>query len=236
MSRGSSSNTSRAYWELRAEQVMDRVFQGGPANPAVVSPPNLEPIEVQVQDSKAPATLARLKPQWLALGALLLIGVGTTAGLWGAWQSSQRDLRQERNLRLLEGIRKLGTPGSQSQEPALSAIGSATLPPPPEEAWIEQLPPLSVPLHGTLPAQSAPPVSPTTAGASEGSDQPVLLGVVQIPGKPGSAIFQIGSSSSNALVGESIGSSGWKLISAQGDTAVIERGGQRRRVNISSGL
>jgi hypothetical protein len=79
-------------------------------------------------------------------------------------------------------------------------------------------------------------VSPTTAGASEGSDQPVLLGVVQIPGKPGSAIFQIGSSSSNALVGESIGSSGWKLISAQGDTAVIERGGQRRRVNISSGL
>jgi hypothetical protein len=57
-----------------------------------------------------------------------------------------------------------------------------------------------------------------------------------MPGKPGSAIFQIGSSSSNALVGESIGSSGWKLISAQGDTAVIERGGQRRRVNISSGL
>ena len=65
---------------------------------------------------------------------------------------------------------------------------------------------------------------------------PELLGVVQIPGKPGSAIFQVGSSSSNALVGEMIGSSGWRLVSTSGDSALIERGGVSRRVSISSGF
>ncbi len=230
MSRPRLSNTSRAYWELRAEQVMDRVFQGG--QPA--RDPGIDPIEVRVQES--PQQLKPLprspKPWSLALGAMLLVGLGSSIGLWGAWQSAQRDLRQERNLRLVEGIRNL-TDHASSDKP-----DSATPPVPPDEAWIEQLPPLSVPLHGTLPAQTSAPLAAPLAGSSqpEGSDMPVLLGVVQIPGKPGSAIFQIGSSSTNALVGESIGSSGWRLISAQADAAVIERAGQRRRVNISSGL
>lgn len=216
------SNTSRAYWDLRAEQVMDRVFHGSrPAEPV-----GIDPIEVRVHEPsrhfKPPATTT---PWWLAIGALLLVGLGSSAGLWGAWQSSQRDLRQERNLRLLEGIRNLGD--TASSEPS----DSSTPPVPSDEAWIEQLPPLSVPLHGTLPAQAAAPIV-----APAQPELPVLLGVVQIPGKPGSAIFQIGNSSTNALVGESIGSSGWRLVSAQSDAAWIERGGERRRVNISSGL
>jgi hypothetical protein len=37
-------------------------------------------------------------------------------------------------------------------------------------------------------------------------------------------------------VGESIGSSGWRLRSASGDTAVIEKGGEQRRISISSGF
>ena len=226
MSRPRLSNTSRAYWELRAEQVMDRVFQGG--QPA--RDPGIDPIEVRVQES--PQQLKPLprspKPWSLALGAMLLVGLGSSVGLWGAWQSAQRDLRQERNLRLVEGIRNLADQTS-SDKP-----DSATPPVPPDEAWIEQLPPLSVPLHGTLPAQAAAPIA--APAQPEGPELPVLLGVVQIPGKPGSAIFQIGNSSTNALVGESIGSSGWRLVSAQSDAALIERGGQRRRVNISSGL
>jgi hypothetical protein len=59
--------------------------------------------------------------------------------------------------------------------------------------------------------------------------------VVQAPGHSGAAIFQIGNSSTSAAVGESIGSSGWRLRSANGDSAVIERGGEQRRVSISSG-
>jgi len=232
LSRPRSSNTSRAYWELRAEQVMDRVFQGNRPSSEPRPEAGLDPIEVRVHEASQPLKALSPRPWQLALGGILLAGLGSSAGLWGAWQSAQRDLRQERNLRLLEGIRSLGdSPGKESADPS-------TPPAPPDEAWIEQLPPLSVPLHGTLPAQTSAPLAAPLAGPGqpEGSDMPVLLGVVQIPGKPGSAIFQIGSSSTNALVGESIGSSGWRLISAQADAAVIERAGQRRRVNISSGL
>jgi type II secretory pathway component PulC len=64
---------------------------------------------------------------------------------------------------------------------------------------------------------------------------PELLGVVGAPGKAGSAIFQMGGSSSNVGVGESIGSSGWRLRSAEGDSVLIERSGVVRRISIGSG-
>ena len=69
-----------------------------------------------------------------------------------------------------------------------------------------------------------------------GGNAPQLVGVVQVPGQSGSAIFQLGGSSTSAAVGESIGSSGWRLRSASGDTAVIEKGGEQRRISISSGF
>ena len=58
----------------------------------------------------------------------------------------------------------------------------------------------------------------------------------QVAGRPGSAIFQLGSSSTNALVGELIGSSGWRLVATATDSAVIERGGVQRRIAISNGF
>jgi hypothetical protein len=98
-----------------------------------------------------------------------------------------------------------------------------------------------VPVNGTLnapppPATASAASSSGAAAASGGGSLPELLGVVQIPGKPGSAIFQVGGSSTNALVGEGIGSSGWRLQSASGDSAVIERAGVTRRISISSGF
>ena len=63
-------------------------------------------------------------------------------------------------------------------------------------------------------------------------NSPLLLGVVQVPGQSGSAIFKNGGSSISAAVGERIGSSGWRLQSASGDSAVIERHGISRRVTI----
>jgi hypothetical protein len=74
------------------------------------------------------------------------------------------------------------------------------------------------------------------AGVATATPIPELLGVVQIPGKPGSAIFQVGGSSANAMTGEAIGGSGWRLVSTAGDSAVIERAGVSRRVSISSGF
>jgi len=219
-----STNTSRAYWELKAEQVMDRVF-----HPDSTPAPELqETIEVDVREatptqaSSAAATsiTERLRSKQWVVAAVLLCSLGASVGLWQGWSTAQRQLRLERNARLLSDLRNL----SPSDEPT----PSASLPTPPvEEAWIAQLPP--------LPAVPAT-LEPATSSAQPQPALPELVGVVQIPGQRGSAIFQQGASSSNALVGEQIGSSGWRLVAIQSDGAVIERNGMRRRVSIGAGL
>jgi len=146
---------------------------------------------------------------------------------------------------------------------AVGAGGDGELPPPPPgEPWMEELATLpassapaadvlKVPINSRLtsPAPAATG-SASTAGVSAssgagnsgggnsggGGNTPQLVGVVQVPGQSGSAIFQLGGSSTSAAVGESIGSSGWRLRSASGDTAVIEKGGEQRRISISSGF
>ena len=113
-------------------------------------------------------------------------------------------------------------------------------PPPPQEAWIEQL--------GELPKpqRSAPllrvPVSPKLAAAAAPVRRspppgplPLLVGVVGAPGKVGSAIFQMGGSTSTVSVGEAIGNSGWRLRSTDGDSVQIEHEGDVRRIAIGSG-
>ena len=210
-----SINTSTAYWELKAEQVMDRVFQPASAQQADLN----DAIEVDVRETAATEAnrtrpILRLQSrQWLLAG-LILCALGSGLSLYQGWSSAQRQLRLERNARLLSDLRNL-TP---NKEPATSEV---LPPPPPEEAWITQLPPLSA-----LPSESAAPAEAL----------PELVGVVQIPGQRGSAIFQQGKSSSNALIGEQIGSSGWRLVSIQSDGAVLERSGVRRRVSIGSGF
>jgi hypothetical protein len=266
VSTSRSTNNSRAYWELKAEQVMDRVFgsagvlEASPQRTARPQPqppaqePIQEPIEVVVRETapvvRRPWRIGDVDvPPHLAFtmtAVVALMTFGVVANLWHGWNEARQDLRQERNLRLLEGVRNLG--GSavdhQPSNATTTTNGDGLPPPPPNEPWIEELgqlearssgavAPLQVPVNGTLLAP-APPAS-LAATPAEGST-PELLGVVQIPGKPGSAIFQIGGSSTNALVGENIGSSGWRLIATSGDSAVIERGGVSRRVSIGSGF
>ena len=272
------ANGSRAYWELRAEQVMDRVFAGetGTSTSATAhsSGRDDDTIEVEVRESPpmappAPAPVRRVWPHLpltslklprprltlILAGSLACLSVGTSIGLWSGWNEARQDLRQERNLRLLEGIRSLGSDAPAADGAAgkgAAAAGAGLPPPPPSEPWIQELgqlengaaggaPPLQVPLSGTLqspaPAASASAPAAAAAAASPAAGAvPELLGVVQIPGKAGSAIFQVGGSSANALVGESIGSSGWRLVSTAGDSAVISRDGVSRRVSISSGF
>ncbi len=258
LSASRPTNTSRAYWELKAEQVMDRVFENAgrssgaplhsqrsaPTQPQPPSSAEQEPIEVEVRETH---WLRRLKPWQLAIAGLASVGLLGGLGLWHGWSEARNDLRQERNLRLLEGIRSLESAPTITATGAANPAGDGLPPPPPSEPWIEELAqleggsptavaPLQVPLNGTLQAPAPPATASAPAPASSGSGTPELLGVVQIPGKPGSAIFQLGGSSTNALVGEMIGGSGWKLVSTSGDSAVIERGGASRRVSISSGF
>lgn len=344
------SSTSRTYWELRAEQVMDRVFQGALAAPAPAAerPPAVrtpsatvsgaagaatgvaaavaragEPaIEVEVRDERpfgsrffggarlfpidwpAPTwaqDVRRWKPQLpslsldvqllaAVLGLLALFTAGSSVLLWRGWNQARLDLRQERNLQLLERLRSIGfgnavasapaapllDPAGQAKTLTLGATGVSTLPPPPpEETWMQQLEPLQggvsaggggggggsaaaprssnvlrVPFSRNLTNPGPPPpVSAASAGGSfsrsdgdgssgggGGGAGPELVGVVQVPGRSGSAIFQMGNSSTSVGVGEMIGSSGWRLRSASGDSAVIEKGSTQRMVSISGGF
>lgn len=291
--------TSRAYWELRAEQVLNRVFapeapidvditggdgDGSAPQPAsaLISPPGASTARTAAAPSATPrprptqAGSATRAPWWRSLQrqpTLLMAGLGlamtlmtgtTLVGL-ALWQRGQQAIRQERNLLLVERLRALGpaqtaTEGAAAAPTASTAATTATAgngepPPPPSEAWMEEL--------ATLPASSAPPAnvlpvpmngqvsSPapaasgggggggaasTGAGPAASGELPQLVGVVQVPGRPGSAIFQVGGSSTSAASGETIGSSGWRLRSASGDSAVIESNGVQRRLSISSGL
>jgi hypothetical protein len=233
---------------------MDRVFSRLDQTPTARPPAPVSEIavlDVEVRDGVhrlTPRGLGdRLKRRRWALaggcGLGLLLG-GSLLLSWHGWQQAAQDLREERTLRMLEGLRTLGPPSSTNRDPAAA---SALPPPPPSEPWIEELnqlsggtsanaaAPLRVPLHGTLNAPLPAPTVGATGGGG-GDDIPQLLGVVQIPGRPGSAILQLGGSSSNALVGERIGNSGWRLVSTAADSVVIERGGLSRRLSLSGGF
>lgn len=240
--------TARAYWELKAEQVMNRVFSPEPSI-------ELEVIEEAKVTTPPPATAPLGRAPGLGLMAALL--AGTTAATVGVWSHHQQALQQERNLLLVERIRTLAAApegaAANATAPATAAgsggAGSDLPPPPPDEPWMQELAALpsssapqarvlQVPMSSSVQA-AAPAALPSGgggSGSSGGGSPPTLVGVIQIPGRSGSAIFDVSGSSTSAAVGESIGSSGWRLRSASGDSAVIERGGEQRRVSISSGF
>ena len=247
-----------AYWELRAEQVLNRVFEPE------------KPIEVEFCDSPRQAPLQAVEPTLvinplpshrakpglllaLTTGAVV-VATGAALVVLGLWNQSQQAIQQERNMLLIERLRNMSqaaaqatadatAEGDQSSATAAGAAQGGDLqPPPPGEAWVEELaalPATGAPLAGVLRVPVNGRITspaPEASGSSGGRSAPQLVGVVQVPGQGGSAIFQIGGSSTSAAVGESIGASGWRLRSAGGDSAVIEKGGEQLRVSISSGF
>jgi len=209
----------------------------------------------------------RLDDRLLLIGALCGVCLVSLVGsllYFRFWNRLQLNLAQERNLLLVERLRSLGpanpspVSGPEPAAPLLpapaapSAAGAEGLPPPPpQEAWIEQLsslpapsptPPrvLTVPVSPNLAAPSAPsgrtPARmPSSAPARAAEPLPQLVGVVAGAGRAPSAIFLVGGSSMSVGTGELIGSTGWRLRSAEGETALLERGGDLRQVSIASG-
>lgn len=136
-------------------------------------------------------------------------------------------------------------------QPASSST-SEPPPPPPDEPWIEDLErlpgggdagraatPLRVPLRSSLartaPVATVPRLSRATPPPPSTVPLPQLVGVVGAPGRAGSAIFQTGGSSTNVSVGETIAGTPWRLRAADGDTVLIERPGELRRLSIGNG-
>ena len=203
-----------------------------------------------------------------AFAAAGLVSASSSLLALSQWNRFQDSLRQERSLLLVERLRNFGPAAQAPATPPAPALAPPTgltaqagapqtamqaqaysqgarpadndlPPPPPQEAWIEQL--------GELPQRSAPilrvPVSPKLAAAAAAPVRrspppgplPLLVGVVGAPGKVGSAIFQMGGSTSTVSVGETIGNSGWRLRSTDGDSVLIEHDGDLRRIAIGSG-
>ena len=119
MANPPSVPTSRAFWDLKAEQVMDRVFAKG-ANRTSVALLDHTPIDVVVSEAppRAPAppppsrATSTAIPLWqrswlLILAALAMVGLTSSLLLWRNWQVANRALDQERNLKLLERLRDL---------------------------------------------------------------------------------------------------------------------------------
>ncbi|MEB3332166.1 MAG: hypothetical protein VKI83_06710 [Synechococcaceae cyanobacterium] len=293
-SRGIPS--SRAYWELKADQMMNRIFdpegpidlEASAPDPAVPTQPSTAATESAVAVASGPscrpaslwpaAAASRRRPRAVtpptsapgpirtvralgrerravllsALGGIGLASLITSLLYVNHANQVQLSLRQERNLLLVERLRSLG-PASPAAAPAPQAAmaltaGAEELPPPPDEPWAEQLSqlprgeagrpaPLRVsPLPAVVNAPSGRVEPDAGSAAAASASMPQLVGVVGAPGKLGSAIFQVGGSSSSVSAGETIGGSGWRLRSADGDTALIERGGEVRRVAISGGF
>jgi hypothetical protein len=254
--------SSRAYWELKAEQVMNRVFAPEPSIDLEIIETSPAPLPANLPmaqgPSVAPDTAARDPHLGLAagLGALVVGLVGASAAGWGLWIQHQQALQQERNLLLIERLRMLGaaespSPGSTNLTEPVSAHGAATdlPPPPPDEPWMQEL--ATLPSHAGPPARvlqvpasqsigAAAPPAQGHAGNGRGTGEttalPQLVGVIQTPGQPSTAIFQINGISTSAGIGERIGSSGWLLRSASGETAILERGGLQQRVQIQGGV
>ncbi len=223
--------------------------------------------------SVVPAATRRRQDQSVVLlavlGGVCMVSAASSVLYLSHWNQTQQSLRQERNLLLVERLRNLGPANPPPVAPAAPVLGYPApvslqppvalpapqggddLPPPPTEAWIEELsslptperpapPILSVPVSPRLAAAARPAAFPARPPASApdaaSAPLPVLVGVVAAAGRTSSAIFQVGSLSTSVSVGEAIGTSGWRLRSAGGDAAEIEKGDVVRRMSISNGF
>jgi hypothetical protein len=222
--------TSSSYWTLRAEQVMDRVFEQQDSD--------LVPVDVAVQDvpvtTPAPPSEPAPSPRrsdsrpWLvpALSGVAMAGVVSSLWLANHWTVARSQLDLERNLLLMERLRERDD-AAQTDPPQQAKASEAALNPPPleqEPDWVTELEPLTVPVQPVL--QSAPPPPAIDEVL------PMLTGVVQGPGGTSSAIFQLNNASISSGIGDAIGSSGWTLSSVSEAGAVIQRNGERRNLSV----
>ena len=209
---------------------MDQVFHA--------AEPSLKAVEIQVEPAPDPAnnfiaaplptTRLSIQPwQQLTLIGVTLGALLCSAWLARSWQLSEQALYRERNLALTEKLKARAIPSPsappKATEPEAEPETVATLP---------SLEPLTLPLSAAIAPITAPSgASPSSADTSPAASQPALVGVVHAE-VGGSAIFQLDNQSLSATPGESIGNSGWSLLSLSSTGAVIERNGERQSLSI----
>ena len=207
--------TSLAYWNLRAEQVMDKVFDQDALHSS--RPNQLIPVDVDVHEPPPPtppAPAATTTTPWLLLivSGIAVAGAVNSGWLISSLLQSRSQLDQERNLLMLERLQ-----------------AEASSPAEPEPEWMASLEPPAPPSSLGL---ALSPAAPEPLPIPTLTPMPQLTGVVQGPGGNSSAIFQLGTTSLSAGIGESIGSSGWRLDSISSGGAVISQHGQQRTLSV----
>ena len=215
--------TSRAYWNLRAEQVMDNVFD----RETITAPnqPHLVPVDVDVHEptTKPTEPSERRSPStWLLP---LISGIAVTGVIGSAWlvsslQHSRLQLERQQSAALIEQLREqVAAQESRAEETTTTEDASIA---------IQSLEPLTVPIQQPLTVE---PLGRYQALAPMPT-VPQLTGVVKGPGGSSSAIFQLGQGSVSAGIGEAIGSSGWVLMDVTDSGAVISRNGQSQTLSV----
>jgi len=204
---------------------MDRVFETLEPSGSRAESPRTEPLSALPSASPKPPRLST--PVALVIGLTLVSAVAGLFSmlLWRSWMEARQDLHQERQLLVLERLRQLGP--LSAPNPTLTAPPPQPAPqlPPanPEPGWFEPVAPIRVPVPTARPAAQAPAPLPL----------PELLGVVQVPGRGGTAIFNTATGSITAAVGETIGSSGWQLQSVASDQVQVSHQGLVRSLSLS---
>jgi hypothetical protein len=197
--------------------------------------PSLKAVEIRVEPAPDPSnhpatdplqTTPRPTQPWqqltligVTLGALLC-----SAWLARSWQLSEQTLYRERTLVLTEKLKASATPSQPAPPKPAEPEAVATLP---------SLEPLTLPLSAAIAPTSDSSTSSSDAdpAALTPMSQPALVGVVHAE-VGGSAIFQLDNQSLSATPGESIGNSGWSLLSISSTGAVIERNGNRQSLSV----
>ena len=220
--------TSRAYWNLRAEQVMDQVFDRGTA--VASSQPHLVPVDVAVHEPTTPSTqpTERRSPSaWLLplISGIAVAGVICSAWLVSSLQRSRLELERQQNTALIEQLREQIAAQESSAEEAAPLEDASVA--------IQSLEPLTLPIQQP-PIQQPLTVDPLNSeqGLAPMQPAPQLTGVVQGPGGSSSAIFQLEQGSVSAGIGEAIGNSGWVLTDVTDSGAVISRNGQSQTLSV----
>ena len=208
--------TSRAYWNLRAEQVMDNVFD----RERVIAPsqPHLVPVDVAVHEPTTKPSEHRSPSTWLLplISGIAVAGVICSAWLVNSLQRSRLELEQKQSAALREQVAAQESRAEETATPEAASLA------------IQSLEPLTVPIQQPLTVE---PLGSDQALAPMGPI-PQLTGVVKGPGGSSSAIFQLGQGSVSAGIGEAIGSSGWVLSEVTDSGAVISRNGQRQTLSV----
>ena len=185
--------TSRAYWNLRAKQVMDDVFD----RETVTAPtqPNVVPVDVHVHEPTTKPTdpsESRSPSIWLLplISGIAVTGVICSAWLVSSLQRSRLELERQQSAVLIEQLREqVAAQESSAEETTTREEASVAL---------QSLEPLTVPFQQPLTVE---PLSSDQALAPMGPI-PQLTGVAKGPGGSSSAIFQLGQGSVSAGIGE----------------------------------